>query len=114
MGFEGLLKTTPRSVPLETQQKSLIEYKRFNVLFARAGGELHPKNHLMLHCFQEVKHFGNPKWYHCYLDESFNGVIAKIARSCHRLSWATVVFHKVTTASKLQKERIALALARTS
>jgi hypothetical protein len=108
------LKSTPRTVPVDTQQKLLIEYKRFNVLFDRAGGILHAKNHLMLHLFQEIRYFGNARFYHTYQDESFNGILAKIARSCHRLNWAEVVFNKLHTISQLLKDRVAQIASRTS
>jgi hypothetical protein len=104
--FEQLMKSSPRTVPRDTQEKLFMEYKRFNVLFTRSGGIMHAKNHLMLHLFQEVSHFGNARFYHTYLDESFNGTLAKIARSCHRLNWSEVVFNKISTATQLQQERL--------
>ena len=105
MDFEALLKNCKRNVPLETQEQLLVEYKRFNVLFSRAGGHLNPKNHLMLHLIQGLDFHGNARYYHTYNDESFNGVIARIARSCHRLCWSEVIFRKVFTASLLELER---------
>jgi len=43
---------------------------------------------------QRSRHQGNPRFYATFLDESLNGNIAKIARSCHRRTWLKRVFVK--------------------
>ena len=37
---------------------------------------------------------GNPKYYTTYLDEGYNGRIAKICRGSHRMTWEQSVFSK--------------------
>ena len=54
-----------------------------------------PKFHLMFHCIQRAVSQGNPRFSSTYRDESLNGVIARIARSCHRRTWQAMVHHKV-------------------
>ena len=99
--FERVLRGSPRDMDEASQKKALFHYVRFTVLFDRCGGNLTPKFHLLLHQIQEYKYFGNSRHYHTYADESFNSVIAKIARSCHRLCWAQSVFKKLSVARQL-------------
>ena len=41
-----------------------------------------------------LQEHGNPRCYSTFLDEHFNGMVAKIARSCHRSRWEYQVFAK--------------------
>lgn len=99
--FEHVLRTSPRDMDDASRQKALFHYTRFVILFDRCGGNLTPKFHLLVHQVQEYKHFGNARYYHTYVDESFNGLVAKMARASHRLCWAESVFKKLSVARKL-------------
>ncbi|CAK9016517.1 unnamed protein product [Durusdinium trenchii] len=69
-------------------------YSRFLSFYNKAGGPLVPKTHFMVHLIQRSLYKGNPRKYSTYRDESLNGQIAKIARSCHRRTWANIIHWK--------------------
>jgi len=98
--FETVLREAPRNISDEDQYRALFHYKRFVVLFDRAGGHLTPKFHLLFHQLQECSLFGNPRYYHTYADESFNKLVARVARSCHRMCWGEGIFKKLFIAQK--------------
>ena len=101
--FDSMVRNvSQRRVSRETQFEMLQTYSRFVVLFDRAGGEHIPKTHLMFHCILEAGVRGNPKFYHTYRDEWLNGVIAKIARSCHRTNWSFNVFKKISISKQIR------------
>lgn len=99
--FEQVLRESPRDMTEEQQKLALFHYSRVIVLFDRCGGNLTPKFHLLLHQVQEYSFFGNARYYHTYADESFNAIIAKLARASHRLCWAEGVFKKLAVAREL-------------
>jgi hypothetical protein len=101
--FEQVLRQSPRDMDETSRKQALFHYSRFVVLFDRCGGNLTPKFHLLIHQVQEYKYFGNARYYHTYSDESFNSIIAKIARASHRLCWAESVFKKLSVARELGK-----------
>ena len=105
--FNTLLKDSPRIVPRDVQEGMLFHYSRFVTLFDRAGGTLTPKFHLMYHAIFMIESFGNPKFFASYVDESFNGVIAAVARSCHRLTWADSIFKKIGAIQQLDARSLA-------
>ena len=90
---ETFAKSTRRVSRLEAEQ-ALGSYKRFLRFYHEAGGSMLPKCHLMFHLIQRSLFKGNPKRYTTYKDESFNGVLARIARSSHRRTWANVIHWK--------------------
>eukprot|EP00959_Pyramimonas_sp_CCMP1952_P454458 9469938-Pyramimonas_sp.AAC.1 len=53
-----------------------------------------PKHHLFKHLSHGIAEKGAPKFYHTYLDEHTNGVIAKICATCHRNRFERRVFSK--------------------
>ena len=97
VNFEKELRSVPakRRMDGKSLDKLVVSYGRFTVLFGRAGGEHQPKSHLMFECLLHAHKHGNPIHYHTYMDETLNGVIASIARSCHRLTWSDSVFRKI-------------------
>lgn len=102
-----LLKDTPRMVPRDVQESMLLHYSRFITLFDRAGGTLTPKCHIMYHAISMIDVYGNPKYFATYVDESFNGVIAAVARSCHRLTWTDSIFRKLGAIQELDARSLA-------
>ena len=42
---------------------------------------------MALHCAQNAKVKGNPKYYSTYVDEALNKIFIKIAATCHRLTF---------------------------
>ena len=105
--FNGLIKSSTRTVSdqhVESMQKS---YSRFFVLYERAGGNVTPNFHLMLHAISQATRYGAPKWFATYVDEAFNGVLASIAKTCHKLTWAETVFTKLAAIEQMDSSRFA-------
>ena len=53
----------------------------------QAGIPWAPKWHMFLHMCHRAHKFGNPQYQSTFLDESYNGRLAEIAGSCHRMTW---------------------------
>jgi len=92
--FDEVLNGNQRNMPANEQQKALMYLKRFAILFDRAGGHQIPKMHLMFHLIMRCGHAGNPRYYMTYKDESLNGIVARIAKACHRRCWEVCVHRK--------------------
>ena len=63
-------------------------------LFQRGCGACVPKHHFCLHMGRKIPINGSPLYCSTYPDESLNGVIAAVARTSHRLTFASTVFAK--------------------
>ena len=89
-----IIRTSPRLMTRDQQQELLNAFIRHCSMYERAGGHLVAKHHLMLHCIQRIGVLGNPKYYSCYRDESLNGVLIKISRRAHRMTFMDTVHIK--------------------
>ena len=96
-----IFRTSPRIMSRDTQELLMGAYLRHCVFFQRSGGNIVIKHHLMLHLIQRCIILGNPKYYSCYRDESMNGALVKVARSCHRMTFMVSVHMKWNFMSKL-------------
>jgi hypothetical protein len=96
-----IIKDAPRLMSGDDQQRLLNAYLKHCAMYVRAGGHLVPKHHLFIHCIQRIDVLGNPKYYTCYHDESLNGVVIKLARSCHRMTFMQTVHDKFRWSGKL-------------
>ena len=94
LAVNDVIRTSDRVIPSAEQQSMMSWFLRHMSLYAKAGGIVTPKFHYMVHCLQRISRRGNPRFYHTYRDESMNGVIARIAKCSHRLSFALVVLKK--------------------
>lgn len=92
--FDDLVQSLPRSISRSQQQSLLVSFLSHCSFLKRAGADLKPKHHIMLHCIQRCGHLGSPKWYHTYRDESLNGIIGTIAAASHRTTFSSSVFSK--------------------
>ena len=99
--FERILKTSQRKLDDEALERMFVAYYRFATLYSRADGNVVGKVHLMFHLIIGARRKGNPRFYSTYMDESFNGVLAKIARCTHKLDWYRGIFKKVSVFNKL-------------
>ena len=96
-----IIRTSPRIMSEAQQQALLHAYIRHTAMYVRGGGHLVPKHHLMIHCIQRIKHLGNPRFYHTYRDESLNGIVVRIAKTAHRLTFMHTVHRKFRMLSLL-------------
>ena len=94
MGLDDVFQAEHRKMTRSQVQTAFNSYVRFLSFYAKAGGNITPKCHFMLHLIQRSLFKGNPRLYTTYRDESFNGLLAKIARSCHRRTWMNAIHWK--------------------
>jgi hypothetical protein len=89
---------------IKLKQKKLAAVDRIRLVdcclthircFQEFGGKLYPKFHLFLHLTLDIAFLGNPKYYHTFADEAFNGRIAAIARQTHSRTFAINVFRRL-------------------
>jgi hypothetical protein len=108
MEFDTVLASHGRQIDEPVSESLFQTYSRFISLMDRAGAELLPKSHLMFHLVQNSIFKGNPRHYSTYIDESYNGVIARVVRSCHRRGWAMAVYRKLQMTEALQQRSCAI------
>jgi hypothetical protein len=82
------------SLTRDQRQQLLNDYTHHVTLYHRAGGLLKPKHHALFHMILDSSWKGAPSLYATFRDESLNGVIARIARSCHRNRFGEVIHFK--------------------
>lgn len=99
--FDDVLKTNTRRLSEATIEQLMTHYLQFASLVERAGGNMVQKHHLMVHCVQNCRVQGNPRMYTTYRSESFNGVLARIARACHRKNWYRTIHHNVSILNRM-------------
>ena len=106
MRVNEIIGSSPRVMSREALDSTLVSYLHFCTLFDRAGGHITPKFHMLVHCFQRSVLLGNPRFSMTYRDESLNGVVARIAASCHRNTWAETVHCKFNYLLHCPEERV--------
>ena len=74
-------------MPPAALQELVDQVKRAFVLRPLAGIRGPPKWHLMLHIAARAGFSGNPQFHTTFLDEDWNGRVAKLAAGCHRMTW---------------------------
>ncbi len=101
-----LFRCGPRRLSIEQCQLAVDYAKEACALRADAGIPFTPKWHLMLHVVASIYARGNPQFYTTFVDEGFNGVLAKLANKCHRQTWhSSVLTNFKWVASRRQKPR---------
>ncbi|CAE7256188.1 unnamed protein product [Symbiodinium sp. CCMP2592] len=93
--FDQIMNEHSRVFPQDACDALHTRYHRFIQLCSRAGVPFLPKGHLMYHLASQARVKGNPRMYSTYVDESYNGAIAKVCRSVHRRHWAMAVYRKL-------------------
>ncbi len=71
--FDAILHEHPRHIDAATQRDLMLSFTSHCKFFQRAGADLRPKHHVMLHCVRRAHLLGNPQHYHTYRDEGLNG-----------------------------------------
>ena len=102
--FDRVMAEHTRVFPADACDSLHANYHRFILLCSRAGVPLLPKGHLMFHLVAQASLRGNPRCYSTYIDESYNGAIAKVCRSVHRRNWAMAVYRKLEMLESLLSE----------
>ena len=99
---EDIIRRGDREMKRETQRELLFHYMRHVNFYSRAGGQLTPKHHLMVHMIQRIGRRGNPRFYATYRDESLNGIIGNIAKYAHRLTFCQTIHFRYALLQELQ------------
>ena len=82
-----IMRNSPRVLGAALEQEFVDNIKRAFTLCEPAGVPYIPKSHMMLHLGHSACDQGNPYYYHTFVDESLNGSIAKLAATCHRMTF---------------------------
>lgn len=99
LAANGVVLDTPAVQRLHDVAK---KYLRMSEL---AGVRQKPKAHLFAHMVSRCAVQGNPDAYATMPDESFNGIVAKMARSAHRLVWEARVLEYAEQSAVLQERK---------
>jgi hypothetical protein len=94
LDFEQTLLAFGRNIDRAGQRSALSQWQLHVHLFQRAGGTTKPKHHTICHMIRGMSFLGNARYYMTYKDESMNRTIARIAQSCHRLTFYSVIHVK--------------------
>ena len=89
-----IIRESPRVMTLEQQQSLMNAYLRHMRLWIRCDGHIVPKHHYMIHLIIGIGKHGNPRFYWTYRDESLNGIVTKLAKSCHRMTFMSSTHDK--------------------
>ena len=100
--FDTVLRASTRRISEDKTEQLMSDYLQFASLIERANGNMVQKHHLMVHCVQNTRFQGNPRMYTTYRSESFNGVLARIARACHRRNWYRDILYHVSILNALE------------
>ena len=90
--YHNLTRSCGRKVPDETLRQMLNCAIRHNRCFQFGGGVLHTKHHYWIHLIHQSKILGNPRLRSTMPNESLNGVVANVGKTCHRATFTVSVF----------------------
>ena len=93
--YHNLTRSCGRKVPDETLGRMLNCAIRHNRCFQFGGGVLHTKHHYWIHLIHQSKILGNPRLRSTMPNESLNGVVANVGKTCHRATFIVSVFEKL-------------------
>jgi hypothetical protein len=94
--FDNMLRSKTRRLDEDFVKDLMIQYLHMSSMYQRAGGHLIYKHHLMTHAIQKSHYMGNPRFYTTYRSESFNGVLARMARSVHSITFYKNIHYKAS------------------
>ena len=82
-----LMRRSPDVMDAAACEELCEHARRAFVLRPQAGIPFTPKWHLFLHICHYALARGNPRSYSTFVDEGFNGRLAKLAATCYKLTW---------------------------
>ena len=93
--YHKLTRSCGRKIPDETLRQMLNCAIRHNRCFKFGGGKLTNKHHIWIHLIHQSKLLGNPRLRSTMPNESLNGVVANVGKTCHRATFVVSVFAKL-------------------
>lgn len=103
--YTAILNEQPRQVSPDAYNDLLRLCREHNEYARRAGVAPKPKHHLFRHLTERVQEHGNPRFYSTYHDESLNRQLARVAASCHRMTFERRLFSKFSRSHGLKHAR---------
>ena len=102
--FDAILQETRNIRTLSPQQLQQLHnaYYVFVAMYVECQGHCVPKFHLMFHLVIRAAQTGNCKWYHTFYNESYNGFIARVAKSTHRRTMYDLCHWKISVLQTLK------------
>jgi len=86
--------------------KDLVDcFKRYEVLARTCLVTTKPKLHMFMHLTAKARTDGNPTHLACFLDESLNGVLARVCRAAYRAVWHDRVFANFEQCEMRRRDR---------
>ena len=98
-----LVRESPeRPSPLQCQQMfdCFILHTKY---LERSDVGMLPKHHAWGHVVMDTAEVGNPRTFSCFLDESINCIVARIAEKCHRLTFEVSIFRRLAVLPWLRR-----------
>ena len=80
-------------------------FKRYDVLARVCEVPQKPKLHMFMHLAGKARTDGNPTHLACFLDESLNGVLARVCRAAYRSVWHERVFANFAQTELRRRDR---------
>ena len=95
MEWYGIIGKHTTIIPDTDCNKAIrLARKHCTLWSAHSGVACKPKHHALVDMSRQMKKFGNPSKFSTYNDESFNALIARLARSVHPSRFALAVLKK--------------------
>ena len=76
-GLYGTLALPEFTLPLSVCDQFEANTRAFMLWWKRGGGKFTIKHHYALHITEQVRRFGNARYWHSYADERFNRIIKR-------------------------------------
>ena len=101
----GIIRRSEHVVPPEDCRRAVVLAKKHTTLWAAHSGQsAKPKHHALVDMSRAMARFGNPNKFSTYNDESFNSLIARLARSVHPAHFALSVLKKYWLRRSLKRK----------
>ena len=94
LAYYSLCRQYGRVMPEGVVRRLFFHALRHIKLFSSVGGQLIPKHHFWIHLILQSKWLGNPRMRSTMQNESINGLVARVAATCHRATFVVTVFQK--------------------
>eukprot|EP00959_Pyramimonas_sp_CCMP1952_P430694 9020002-Pyramimonas_sp.AAC.1 len=99
-----IIRTRARAIPWQDCQTLLDMCLRHMALMGEVASPKAPKSHMFAHLTLRIPHWGNPRFYSTFLDESLNLTLAVVASASHRLTWERSIFDRMRLLPHIERD----------
>jgi len=103
LSYMDIIRTRGRTIPWSDCQVLLDMCLRHMALMDEVPSPKAPKSHMFAHLTLRIPHWGNPRFYSTFLDESLNLTLAVVAAASHRLTWERSIFDRMRLLPHLER-----------